>query len=102
MAIPPTRSPSCPKLQTTIPLPPNSSPPPEMICGRMTTIAVKRFRTAKQLQSWNKELQGSNHKMYKDLDTAVKRIIPLRGQIEELENLRDALSSYIRKMEQNS
>lgn len=40
--------------------------------------------------------------MYKDLDTAVKRIIPLRGQIEELENLRDALSSYIRKMEQNS
>ena len=39
----------------------------------------------KVLQSSNKELQGSNDKMYMDLDTAVKRLIPLRSQIEELE-----------------
>ena len=38
----------------------------------------------KVLQSSNKELQGSNDKMYMDLDTAVKRLIPLRSQIEEL------------------
>ncbi len=50
----------------------------------------------KLLQSSNKELQGSNDKMYKDLDTAVKRLIPLRNQIEELEALRDALDSFIR------
>ena len=38
----------------------------------------------KVLQSSDKELQGSNDKMYEDLDTAVKRLIPLGSQIEEL------------------
>ena len=66
----------------------------------------------KDLQTSNKELQGSNHKTFKDLDTAIKRLITMRGQIEELENLREALSSYIRnkydrtftirKMQENS
>ncbi len=51
----------------------------------------------KELQDTNHGLSESNQKMYRDLDTAVKRIIPLRNQIEELESLRDALSNFVRQ-----
>ncbi len=34
--------------------------------------------------------------MYRDMETAVRRVIPLRNQVEELESLREALTNYIR------
>ncbi|MFT5086357.1 MAG: chromosome segregation ATPase [Candidatus Latescibacterota bacterium] len=51
----------------------------------------------KELQDSNRTLNESNQKTYRDLDTAIKRIIPLRKQIEELESLRDTLTNYIRQ-----
>ena len=50
-----------------------------------------------ELQENNRSLNESNQKMYRDLDKAVKRIIPLRNQIEELESLRDTLTNYVRQ-----
>jgi TolA-binding protein len=51
----------------------------------------------KELQDSNRTLNESNQKTYRDLDSAIKRIIPLRKQIEELESLRDTLTNYIRQ-----
>lgn len=51
----------------------------------------------KELQDSNRTLNESNQKMYRDLDLAVKRIVPLRKQIEELESLRDALTNFVRQ-----
>lgn len=50
----------------------------------------------RQLVSTNKDLNDSNKKMYSNLEEAVKKVIPLRRQIEELENLQDTLQKYIR------
>lgn len=50
----------------------------------------------KQLTSSNRELDQNNKKIYEDLETAVRRVIPLRRQIEELETLQEALQRYIR------
>ena len=35
--------------------------------------------------------------MYKDMETAVRKLIPLRHQIDELQTLRETLTSYIRQ-----
>ena len=51
----------------------------------------------KQLMSTNRELQDTSKKTYTDLEQAVRRLMPLRKQIEDLEHLRDALSAYIRE-----
>ena len=51
----------------------------------------------KQLTSTNRELDQNNKKIYEDLETAVRRVIPLRRQIEELETLQEALQRYIRQ-----
>lgn len=50
----------------------------------------------RELINANKDLDESNKKMYRDLETAVRRVIPLRNQIEELESLRETLTNYIR------
>ena len=50
----------------------------------------------RELINTNQDLDESNKKMYRDLETAVRRVIPLRDQVEELESLRDALTNYIR------
>ncbi|MFH1567240.1 MAG: hypothetical protein ABIL09_04510 [Gemmatimonadota bacterium] len=51
----------------------------------------------KQLTSSKNELDQNNKKIYADLEAAVRRVIPLRRQIEELENLQEALQRYIRQ-----
>lgn len=51
----------------------------------------------KQLVSTNKDLNDSNRKMYEKLEEAVKKMIPLRRQIEELEKLQDTLQRFIRE-----
>ena len=55
-----------------------------------------------QLQNSNVELNESNKKMYGDLESSVRRLIPLRRQIEELEALQDALQRYIREKHDRS
>ena len=67
------------------------------------TIAAQRQQLellstrVKQLMSTNRELQETSKKTYSDLEQAVRRLMPLRKQIEDLEHLRDALSAYIRE-----
>ena len=56
----------------------------------------------KQLMSTNNELQDTNKKAYSDLEQAVRRLMPLRKQIEDLEHLRDAISAYIREKHDRS
>ncbi|MDA0333623.1 MAG: hypothetical protein O2782_00465 [bacterium] len=51
----------------------------------------------RQLVGTNKELNESNKKMYSNLEEAVKKVIPLRRQIEELESLQDTLQRFIRQ-----
>ncbi len=51
----------------------------------------------RQLLGTNKELNESNKKMYSNLEEAVKKVIPLRRQIEELESLQDTLQRFIRQ-----
>ena len=50
----------------------------------------------RQLVDTNKDLNESNKKMYENMETAVKKVIPLRRQIDELENLSEALQRYMR------
>lgn len=49
-----------------------------------------------ELSNTNKNLTQNNAKMYGDLELAVKRLVPLRQEIENLEKLRDVLCQYIR------
>ena len=49
-----------------------------------------------QLVDTNKDLNESNTKMYENMEAAVKKVIPLRRQIDELENLSEALQRYLR------
>ena len=56
----------------------------------------------KQLMSTNNELQDTNKKTYVDLEQAVRRLMPLRKQIEDLEHLSDAISAYIREKHDRS
>lgn len=51
----------------------------------------------RQLVGTNKDLNESNKKMYSNLEEAVKKVIPLRRQVEELENLQDTLQRFIRQ-----
>jgi chromosome segregation ATPase len=51
----------------------------------------------RQLVSSNQGLNESNKKMYENLEQAVKRVIPLRKQIEDLDSLNEALQRYIRQ-----
>ncbi|MEW6752765.1 MAG: hypothetical protein AB1505_17570 [Candidatus Latescibacterota bacterium] len=50
-----------------------------------------------ELSNTNKNLSASNARIYKDMEAAVKRLVPLRRQLEELESLRDTLCRYIRE-----
>ena len=67
------------------------------------TIAAQRQQLellstrVKQLLSTNRELNDTNKKTFSDLEQAVRRLVPLRKQIEDLEHLRDAISAYIRE-----
>ena len=51
----------------------------------------------RQLGATKAELEAANKKTYADLEASVRRLIPLRKQLEELASLRDALSQYIRE-----
>ena len=51
----------------------------------------------RQLAATKSELEEVNKKTYTDLEASVRRLIPLRRQIEELGSLRDTLSAYIRE-----
>ena len=51
----------------------------------------------RQLAATKTELEEANKKTYSDLEASVRRLAPLRKQIEELASLRDALSAYIRE-----
>ena len=51
----------------------------------------------RQLAATKSELEEANKKTYSDLEVSVRRLIPLRKQLEELASLREALSHYIRE-----
>ncbi len=51
----------------------------------------------RQLAATKTELEEANKKTYADLEASVRRLAPLRKQIEELASLRDTLSAYIRE-----
>ena len=51
----------------------------------------------RQLAATKSELEEANKKTYSDLEASVRRLIPLRRQLEELASLREALSHYIRE-----
>jgi chromosome segregation ATPase len=51
----------------------------------------------RQLAATKTELEEANKKTYSDLEASVRRLAPLRKQIEELDSLRDTLSAYIRE-----
>jgi len=51
----------------------------------------------KQLIAANQDLDESNRKTYSDLADAVRRMNPLRQQVEQLQTLQEALERYIRQ-----
>ncbi len=51
----------------------------------------------RQLAATKTELEEANKKTYADLEASVRRLAPLRKQIEDLASLRDTLSAYIRE-----
>lgn len=75
----------------------------ETLVGLRHTIGKQRQQLdllatrVKQLVTTNKELNEANAKMYEKLEESVKRLIPLRRQIEELEHVQDALQRYVRQ-----
>lgn len=68
----------------------------ELIATQRHQLELLKSRIT-ELSNTNKNLGLSNSKMYKDLEGAVQRLIPLRRQIAELENLRETLCRYIRE-----
>ena len=50
----------------------------------------------RQLMATNQELTLANKKTYQDLETAVRKVVPLRKQIDELQSLQETLQRYIR------
>lgn len=75
----------------------------ESMAGLRHTIVKQRNQLellstrVRQLVSTNKDLNESNKQMYEKLEESVKRLIPLRRQIEESTNLQEALQSFIRR-----
>ena len=47
--------------------------------------------------SSNQELGLTNKKTYEDMESAVRKIVPLRSQITDLQNLHESLERYIRQ-----
>jgi uncharacterized protein Yka (UPF0111/DUF47 family) len=68
----------------------------EIITKQRDQLALLSTRI-RELMSSNKELNESYQKRDKDLEQIVRRINPLRQQIQELETLQDTLLRYIRR-----
>ena len=51
----------------------------------------------RQLAASNQEQVVANKKTYEDMEAAVRRIVPLRSQINDLQNLQESLERYIRQ-----
>ena len=51
----------------------------------------------RRLMTSNQELELTNKKTYEDMESAVRKIAPLRSQITDLENLQESLQRYIRQ-----
>lgn len=69
----------------------------------MEVIATQRRQLnllstrVKQLIATNQDLDQSNRKTYSDLENAVRRMNPLRQQVEQLQSLQEALERYVRQ-----
>ena len=68
----------------------------EVITTQRSQLGLLSTRV-RELMSTNKELNESNLKKDKDLDSIVRRINPLRKQIQDLETLQETLLRYIRR-----
>ena len=69
---------------------------PQVIAAQRHQLELLTSRIT-ELSNSNKNLTLSHDKMYKDMELAVKKLIPLRRQIEELEALRDTITRYVRE-----
>ena len=69
---------------------------PQVIAAQRHQLELLTSRIT-ELSNSNKNLSLSHDKMYKDMELAVKKLIPLRRQIEELESLRDAITRHVRE-----
>jgi chromosome segregation ATPase len=69
---------------------------PQVIAAQRHQLELLTSRIT-ELSNSNKNLSLSHDKMYKDMELAVKKLIPLRRQIEELESLRDTITRYVRE-----
>ena len=69
---------------------------PQVIAAQRHQLELLTSRIT-ELSNSNKNLSLSHDKMYKDMELAVKKLIPLRRQIEELETLRDTITRYVRE-----
>lgn len=68
----------------------------QVIAAQRKQLSLLSTRV-RQLIATNQDLDKSNRKTYSDLEDAVRRMNPLRQQVEQLQSLQEALERYIRQ-----